>query len=63
MRFVATILTILMCGVLAADLTSAEVTVNLQVAADGLTAPLNLVSPPTAPSGASSPSRSGSSRS
>ena len=46
MRFVATILTILMCGVLGAGLASAEVTVNLQVAADGLTAPLNLVSPP-----------------
>ena len=46
MRFVATILTILMCGVLAADRASADVTANLQVAADGLTAPLNLVSPP-----------------
>ena len=46
MRFVATILTILMCGALAVDLASAEVTVNLQVAAEGLTAPVNLISPP-----------------
>ena len=46
MRFVAVILTILTCGAFAADLASAELTVNLQVAADGLTAPLNLVSPP-----------------
>ena len=46
MRFVAAILVILALGIFVADLASAEVTVNLQVAADGLTAPLNLVSPP-----------------
>jgi glucose/arabinose dehydrogenase len=46
MRFVSAILAILMCGVFVADPASAELTVNLQVAADGLTAPLNLVSPP-----------------
>ena len=46
MKLVATILPILTCGIFAADLASAEVTVNLQVAAEGLTAPLNMVSPP-----------------
>jgi glucose/arabinose dehydrogenase len=46
MRLVATILTILTCGVFAENLASAELTVNLQVAADGLTAPVSLVSPP-----------------
>ena len=46
MRFIAAILVILALGIVVADLASAEVTVNLQVAADGLTAPLNLVSPP-----------------
>src|SRR4029077_6086822 len=46
MRLAAVILTILMCGILAADLAPAEVTVNLQMVADGLTGPLNLVSPP-----------------
>ncbi len=46
MRFVAAILVIFTFCIFAADLASAEVTVNLQVAAEGLTAPLNLVSPP-----------------
>ena len=46
MRFVALVLTILMCGILGAGPASAEVTVNLQVAAEGLTAPLNMISPP-----------------
>ena len=46
MRFIATILTILIVGSLAAGVASAEMTVNLQVAADGLTAPLNMVTPP-----------------
>jgi glucose/arabinose dehydrogenase len=46
MRLVAVVLTILTCGILAADLATAEVTVNLQMVADGLTAPLNIVSPP-----------------
>ena len=34
-----------MCGILGAGPASAEVTVNLQVAAEGLTAPLNMISP------------------
>src|SRR5262245_5854050 len=46
MRLVAAVLTLFTCGIVAADLASADVTVNLQVVADGLTAPLNLVSPP-----------------
>ena len=46
MRFVALVLTILMCGILGAGPASAEVAVNLQVAAEGLTAPLNMISPP-----------------
>jgi glucose/arabinose dehydrogenase len=46
MRFVSAILAILLCGVLAAGPASAELTVNLQLAAEGLTAPVSLVSPP-----------------
>jgi glucose/arabinose dehydrogenase len=46
MRLVAAILTVLTLGIVVADQAFAEVTVNLQVAAEGLTAPLNLVSPP-----------------
>jgi glucose/arabinose dehydrogenase len=46
MRLVAAILTILTLGIFVTDLASADVTVTLQVAAEGLTAPLYLVSPP-----------------
>jgi glucose/arabinose dehydrogenase len=46
MKLAAVVLSILTLSVLAPHLASAEVTVNLQVAADGLTAPLNLVTPP-----------------
>jgi len=46
MKLVTAVLAMLMLGILTADLASAEVTVNLQVAAEGLTAPLNLVTPP-----------------
>jgi glucose/arabinose dehydrogenase len=46
MKLIAAILTILTLAAVGATPTSAEITVNLQVAADGLTAPLNLVSPP-----------------
>jgi glucose/arabinose dehydrogenase len=46
MRLVAAILTIAAFCALAPHVVSAEVIVNLQVAADGLTAPLNLVTPP-----------------
>lgn len=46
MKLIAAILTILMTGILAVGAASAEVTVNLQVVADGLTAPLNMVTPP-----------------
>jgi glucose/arabinose dehydrogenase len=46
MKLIAAILTILMTGILAMGVASAEVTVNLQVVADGLTAPLNMVTPP-----------------
>jgi glucose/arabinose dehydrogenase len=46
MKLIAAILTILTFAAVGATPTSAEITVNLQVAADGLTAPLNLVSPP-----------------
>jgi glucose/arabinose dehydrogenase len=46
MKLIAAILSILTLAAVGAIPTSAEITVNLQVAADGLTAPLNLVSPP-----------------
>jgi glucose/arabinose dehydrogenase len=46
MKLIAAILTVLTLAAVGATPTSAEITVNLQVAADGLTAPLNLVSPP-----------------
>ncbi len=46
MKLIATILMVLMAGSLAAGVASAEMTVNLQVAADGLTGPLNMVTPP-----------------
>ncbi|HEY7138723.1 MAG TPA: PQQ-dependent sugar dehydrogenase [Methylomirabilota bacterium] len=46
MKYVATLIAILALGLIAADVASAEMTVNLQAVADGLTAPLNLVSPP-----------------
>ncbi len=46
MKLVAAVLTALLFGVMVAGPASAELTVKLQVAADGLTAPLNLVSPP-----------------
>jgi glucose/arabinose dehydrogenase len=46
MKLIAAILSILTLAAVGATPTSAEITVNLQVAADGLTAPLNLVSPP-----------------
>jgi glucose/arabinose dehydrogenase len=46
MKFVAVILGILTLGTLVGGPASAQVTVNLQVAAEGLTAPLGLVSPP-----------------
>lgn len=46
MKLIAAILTILMTGILAVGAASADVTVNLQVVADGLTAPLNMVTPP-----------------
>ena len=46
MKLVAAVLTALMFGVMVAGPASAELTVKLEVAADGLTAPLNIVSPP-----------------
>jgi glucose/arabinose dehydrogenase len=46
MRFIAAILVILALGIVVVDLVSAEVTVNLQVVAEGLNAPVSLVSPP-----------------
>ena len=46
MKLVGAFLTVLMLGSVVVSTASAEVTVNLQVAADGLTAPLNLVTPP-----------------
>ena len=47
MKFVvAVILTVLTLGIAGGSSAWADVTVNLQVAADGLTAPLNLVTPP-----------------
>jgi glucose/arabinose dehydrogenase len=45
MKFIAVTLIVLMLGVALVSPASAELTVNLEVAADGLTAPLNLVSP------------------
>ena len=46
MQLIATILTVLTLSVIGVRSTSAEITVNLQVAVDGLTAPVSLVSPP-----------------
>jgi glucose/arabinose dehydrogenase len=46
MKLVVTILMILTCAVFGADPASAELTVNLQVVAEGLTAPLHVVSAP-----------------
>ena len=46
MKLLAAFLTVLMLGVVVVGTASAEVTVKLEVAADGLTAPLNLVTPP-----------------
>jgi glucose/arabinose dehydrogenase len=46
MKLIAAILTILTLAAVGASPTSAELTVNLQVVAEGLTAPVALVSPP-----------------
>ena len=46
MKLLAVFLTVLMLGGVVVSTASAEVTVKLEVAADGLTAPLNLVVPP-----------------
>ena len=46
MKLLAAFLTVLMLGSVVVSTASAEVTVKLEVAADGLTAPLNLVTPP-----------------
>ena len=46
MKLLAAFLTVLMLGGVVVSTASAEVTVKLEVAADGLTAPLNLVAPP-----------------
>ena len=46
MKLLAAFLTVLMLGGVVVSTASAEVTVKLEVAADGLTAPLNLVTPP-----------------
>ena len=46
MKLLAVFLTVLMLGSVVVSTASAEVTVKLEVAADGLTAPLNMVVPP-----------------
>jgi hypothetical protein len=46
MKLLAVFLTVLMLGGVVVSTAAAEVNVKLEVAADGLTAPLNMVVPP-----------------